>query len=166
MVAYYSRLYAQSEVNYCTTPKELLAVVEGLRQFRSYVLGRHCVIRTDHAALRWFWRAPNLVGQQARWLDFLGEFDFEIIYRPGARHRNADALSRRRCRTCTFCQSGVDGGKVKTRVTGVVETTSAGGPVSEVWNPINWWLHKPQTRSWPCSMGGVQSQRNLPLGAM
>ena len=56
-------------------------MVEGLRQFRPYVLGLHCVIRTDHAALRWFWRAPNLVRQQARWLDFLGEFDFENIYR-------------------------------------------------------------------------------------
>ena len=102
MVAYYSRLYAQSEVIYYTTRNELLAVVEGLKQFRPYVLERHCVIRTDHAALRWFWRAHNLVGQQARWFDFLGEFDFEIIYRPGARHRTADALSRRRCRTCTF----------------------------------------------------------------
>ena len=109
-------------------------MVEGLRQFRPYVLGRHCVIRTDHAALRWFWRAPNLVGQQAKWLDFLCEFDFEIMYRPGARSSNADALSRRRCRTCTFCQRGTDEGEVETRVTEVVETQSAVGPVSEVWN--------------------------------
>ena len=71
IIAYYNMLYAQAEINYCTTRKELLAVVEGLRQFRPYVLGRHCVVRTDHAALRWFRRAPNLVGQQAWWLDFL-----------------------------------------------------------------------------------------------
>ena len=70
VIAYYSRLYAQTETNYCTSRKELLAVVKGLRQFRPYVLGRHCMIRTDHAALKWFWRAPNFVGQQARWLDF------------------------------------------------------------------------------------------------
>ena len=82
------------------------------------------------------WKAPNLVEQQARWLDFLGEFDFEIIYRPGARHRKADALFRRRCRTCTVCQSGVDGGEVEDKVTGVVETPSAGSTVSEVWKPI------------------------------
>ena len=60
------------------------------------------------------------------------------MYQPGARHGNADASSGRRCRTCTFCQSGVDGrggGGVKTRVTAVVETPSADGPVSEIWNP-------------------------------
>ena len=51
-IAYYSRLYAPTKVNYCTSRKELLAVVEGLRQFRAYVLRRHCTIRTDHAALR------------------------------------------------------------------------------------------------------------------
>ena len=44
------------------------------------------------------------MGQQARRLDFLGEFDFEIAYRPGIRHRNADALSRRSCRTSVFCR--------------------------------------------------------------
>ena len=76
VIVYYSRLYAQTETNYCTSRKELLAVVKGLRQFRPYVLGRHCMIRTNHAALKWFWRAPNLVGQQARWLDLLGEFYF------------------------------------------------------------------------------------------
>ena len=62
-------------------------------------------MRSDHAALRRFHRAPNLVGQQARWLDVLGEFDFAIEYRPGPRHGNADALSRRNCRSCVFCRS-------------------------------------------------------------
>ena len=51
VIAYYGRLYVPAEIIYCTTRKELLAVVEGLRQFRPDVLGRHCVVRTDHAAL-------------------------------------------------------------------------------------------------------------------
>ena len=42
--------------------------------------------------------------QQARWLDLLGEFDFYVEYRPGYRRGNADALSRRSCRSCAFCR--------------------------------------------------------------
>ena len=79
-------------------------MVEDLRQFRPYVLGRHFRVRTDHAALRWLQRASNLIGQQARWLDLLEEFDFEVEYRPGYKHGNADALSRRSCRSCLFYQ--------------------------------------------------------------
>ena len=89
VIAYYSGLHAQVEINYCTTRKELLVVLEGLRQFRPYMLGRRCLVRSDHAALIWFGRAPNLVGQRVRLLDFLGEFDFEIAYRPGARQKCA-----------------------------------------------------------------------------
>ena len=33
VIAYYSSLYAQTVINYRTSRKELLAVVEGLRQF-------------------------------------------------------------------------------------------------------------------------------------
>ena len=57
---------------------ELLAVVEALRQFRPYILGRHFRMSSDHAALHRFQRAPNLVGQQARWLDVLGDIASEL----------------------------------------------------------------------------------------
>ena len=36
---------------YCTTRKELLAVVKFCRQFRHYLLGRFFIIRTDHKSL-------------------------------------------------------------------------------------------------------------------
>ena len=99
--------------------------------------------------------------QQATWLDFLGEFDFEIMYRPGARHRNADALSPRRCRTSTFCQRGIDEEEVETRVTVVLETRVPSFQFLRFGTLSNWRLHKPKIRSWPWSMVGVQS-RNLP----
>ena len=37
---------------------------------------------------------PNLSKRQARWLDFLAEFDFIVDYRPGKSNVVADALSR------------------------------------------------------------------------
>lgn len=40
-VVFFGRLYSRTAVNYCTTRKKLLAMVEALRQSRPYVLGRH-----------------------------------------------------------------------------------------------------------------------------
>src|SRR5207244_9564515 len=51
-------------------------------------------------ALQWLQRTPTPIGQQARWLDVLGEFDFRVLHRPGRAHANADALSRRPCKQC------------------------------------------------------------------
>ena len=90
------------------TRKELLAVVHFLGYFKQYLLGRKFRIRTDHAALTWLKRTPDPIGQQARWLEQMEEFDFSIEHRPGTRHGNADALSRRPCpkREC-LCQQPV-----------------------------------------------------------
>ena len=97
VIAYASRRLDRREMNYCVTRKELLAVVHFLRYFRQYLLGHEFRIRTDHSALTWLKRTPEPVGQQARWLEIMEEFCFTIEYRPGARHANADALSRRPC---------------------------------------------------------------------
>ena len=51
VVAYESRTYSKAERNYCTTRKELLAVVYFMKQFKQYLLGREFLVRTDHAAL-------------------------------------------------------------------------------------------------------------------
>ena len=44
VIGYLSCHYAEAERNYCTTNKELLAVVESLRQFCAYVLGWHFTV--------------------------------------------------------------------------------------------------------------------------
>jgi len=97
VVAYASRRLDPREKNYCVTRKELLAVVYFLRYFRQYLLGREIKVRTDHSALTWLKRTPDPIGQQARWLEIMEEFDFTVEHRSGSRHANADALSRRPC---------------------------------------------------------------------
>jgi len=74
---------------------ELLGIVHGLKHFRQYLLGRHMVIRTDHAALSWLRRTPEPMPQLARWLTFIEEYDYEVQHREGKKHGNADGLSRR-----------------------------------------------------------------------
>ena len=96
----------EPELNYCTTRRELLAVVYFVKYFKQYLLGRKFVIRTDHAALQWLKRTPDPVGQQARWLEQLAPFEFDIIHRPGNKHANADGLSRIPCRQCGRQEDG------------------------------------------------------------
>ena len=66
------------------------------------------MIRTDHAALQWLRRTPDPVGQQARWLEQLAPYEFDIIHRPGVRHAMADGVSRIPCRQCGREEEEVD----------------------------------------------------------
>ena len=91
VVAYASRKLSKAEANYSTTRKELLSVVNFVKYYKHFLLGRPFTIRTDHAALQWLRRISEPVGQQARWIGFLEEFEFDIVHRPGVRHTNADA---------------------------------------------------------------------------
>ena len=97
VIAYASKGLDVREASYCITRKELLAIVYFLKQFKQYLLGRKFIIRTDHAALTWLRRTPDPIGQNARWLEQMEEYDFQIVHRPGTQHGNADALSRRPC---------------------------------------------------------------------
>ena len=105
VVAYYSRAMSRPERQYCVTRRELLAVVRSVQHFHPYLYGRHFTIRTDHAALRWLLSFRSPEGQTARWLECLQQYDFRIEHRAGAKHGNADALSRRPCLpdSCKHC---------------------------------------------------------------
>ena len=102
VVAYASRALSKSERKYCVTRKELLAVVYFTKYFRHYLYGRHFTVRTDHSSLKWLVNFKNPEGQLARWIEVLGTYDMTIVHRPGAQHRNADALSRHVCKQCQW----------------------------------------------------------------
>ena len=52
-------------------------------------------LRTDHCGLKYLFDQPTLNARQARWLEFLCEFDFEIKHIKGKENKVADALSRK-----------------------------------------------------------------------
>jgi len=99
VIAYASRILDKRERNYCITRKELLAIVRlySLKHVKQCLMGRSFKVRTDHAPLTWLRRTPEPIGQQARWLEIMQGYEFEVEHRPGARHGNADAISRRPC---------------------------------------------------------------------
>ncbi|XP_041378828.1 uncharacterized protein LOC121391185 [Gigantopelta aegis] len=107
-VAYPSYSLTSEQKKYCTTRKELLAVVKFTRQFRHYLLSRRFLMRTDHNSLTWLLNFKQPQGQLARWLEELGQYNMQIQHRPGKQHMDADASSRLPVsHSCTEFKAGV-----------------------------------------------------------
>ena len=58
--------------------------------------GTHFLLVTDHNALLWLFRQPNLRGKLARWALDLQQLSFDIVHRAGKAHFVPDAVSRLR----------------------------------------------------------------------
>jgi len=90
VIEYASRTYNKHERKYCVTRLEMSALIFGLKLFKTYLLGTHVLVRVDHMAITYYRATKEPIGQQARHLDFLALFDFDVRYREGSRHTNAD----------------------------------------------------------------------------
>jgi len=95
VIAYASNKLDRTQQKYSVTRRELLAAVTFMHQFRHYLLGRTFLLRTDHGSLRWLFAFKDPEGQLTRWMESLSQYDFQIQRRPGTKHTNADALSRK-----------------------------------------------------------------------
>ena len=94
VIAYRSKTLFKEQRRYCTTRKELLAVVAFIKQFRHYLLGREFKVWTDHSSLRWLCNFKEPQGQLARWLEAMRKYKFTIEHRDEKKHQNADSQSR------------------------------------------------------------------------
>ncbi|BHF69809.1 hypothetical protein SprV_0301285600 [Sparganum proliferum] len=94
IIAYASQCLDKVQRHYSTTRREMLALATFVKKFRHLLLAKHFIVRTDHQALKWLRNFKDAEGQVARWRELLEEFDFQVQYRPGKRHNNADTLSR------------------------------------------------------------------------
>lgn len=92
-IAFESRKLIPAELNYTTTEQELLASVHALQAWRCYLEGTKFTLVTDHCPNTYLQTQPMLSRRQARWLEFLQQFNFDWEYRPG-RVNVADPLSR------------------------------------------------------------------------
>ena len=93
-VAYVARKLTSAEVNYTTTEQEMLAFVYCFTQWRCYLEGSQVWLHTDHEPLTWLATQERPNRRQARWLEFLAGFSYEILYVKGDENVVADALSR------------------------------------------------------------------------
>ncbi|KAJ3575561.1 hypothetical protein NP233_g1018 [Leucocoprinus birnbaumii] len=74
--------------------EKLFAIVRALTKWRNELLGLQFTVLTDHRTLECFETQKHLTRRQARWMELLQQYDFEIVYIKGDENSVADALSR------------------------------------------------------------------------
>ena len=108
VIAYGSFSLTRAQRRYCTTKKELLAIVRFCHHWQHYLLGVEVICRSDHRALSWLTNFKNIQGQLARWLEELSRYHLMIVYKPGKDLIQADALSRLNGENCPIKTSVSD----------------------------------------------------------
>jgi hypothetical protein len=93
-VAFDSMTFKGAELNYPVHEKELLAIICALKKWRSDLLGVPFIVYTDHRTLENFDKQKHLSRRQARWMEFLSQYEMRINYIPGKSNSCTDAHSR------------------------------------------------------------------------
>nr|GEU73013.1 zinc finger, CCHC-type [Tanacetum cinerariifolium] len=82
-IAFESRKLNETKRKYTVQEKEMTTVIHCLRIWRHYLLGSRFVIKTNNISTSYFLTQNKLSPKQARWQDFLAEFDYQLEYKPG-----------------------------------------------------------------------------------
>jgi transposase InsO family protein len=90
-IAFYSRKLNPAQTRYTTGERELLAVVETLKEFKNILFGQKIHVHTDHLNIT---RNNINIERILRWRLIIEEFNPEFIYIKGEQNTVADALSR------------------------------------------------------------------------
>jgi RNase H-like domain found in reverse transcriptase/Integrase zinc binding domain len=96
-IAFLSKTFSETERKYKIYDRELLGIIRALKEWRHYIQGsgHTTIVYSDHKNLTYFRTAQKLNDQQARWSLYLSGFDLKLIYLPGMKMVQSDALSRR-----------------------------------------------------------------------
>ena len=97
-VAFFSRTLSSSERNHSAVEKEAYAIVEALRKWKHFLLGRTFKLVTDQRSVAFMFdgrQAGKVKNEKImRWRLELSSYSYDIVYRPGTENASADALSR------------------------------------------------------------------------
>jgi len=94
-VVYASRQLKVYERSYLTHDLELAAIVFALKIRRHYLYGAQFRVFSDHKSLKYLFDQKELNMRQRRWMEFLKDYDFDLLYHPGKANVVVDALSRK-----------------------------------------------------------------------
>lgn len=96
-VCYWSRSLNKHEKEYSATEVECKAMHDALMYWDVYLKSvQHFEVYTDHNALTYMWvgQTQSNNGRLMRWLMDLQGYSFDLIYKKGEWHQDADAVSR------------------------------------------------------------------------
>ncbi|XP_048578018.1 uncharacterized protein K02A2.6-like [Nematostella vectensis] len=98
-IAFASRTLTGSEKNYAQLEKEALSIIYGVKKFHQFLYGRRFILETDHKPLLTILGPKSAIPTLAaarlqRWALILASHQYDVVYRKGVDHSNADGLSR------------------------------------------------------------------------
>ena len=100
-VAFFSKSLSNSERYLPIIEKEAAAIVESVRKWRHYLLGKHFTLITDQEAVSFMLNQKHRTkiknDKILRWRVELSAFSYDVRFRPGKENAAADALSRSPC---------------------------------------------------------------------
>ena len=98
VISYGSKKLSQPQQRWSTYDREFFALIAGIRANAHYLRHSRFMVITDHRPLL-AWRKVDArkdpTGRRTRWAIELDNYDFELVYKKGSTHCDADAMSRR-----------------------------------------------------------------------
>ena len=94
IAAFYSAKLNPAQQYYPVHEIEMLAGVETMLHHADILQGTQFKWLTDHKGLTYLLNQKNLSGRQARWLEKISSFTFEVVYIAGCENIVANALSQ------------------------------------------------------------------------
>ena len=98
-MTYASRQLKVHERNYPTHDLELAAIVFTLKIWMHYLYGAQFRVLSENKSIKYLFNQEELNMRQRRWMEFLKDYDFELLYHSGKANVVADALSRKTVHT-------------------------------------------------------------------
>lgn len=92
-MAYFSEKLSSSKENWTTYEQKMYAMVRAFKQWEHYLYHKPFVLWSDHQTLQYLKSQKTLNPMHARWIAFLGTFNYTFHHKLGSSNSVVDTLS-------------------------------------------------------------------------